>query len=130
MAFFPLLNASLNALSGIFSSSASRAEKGDGPRSLRRAIPARAASPDAITITIDRGESNDLRLVTLDRGAELMPGTESHPRDLQNRAPARREFALATTALLESLRILPRRDEVQLLPLARPSRCSPFAFRA
>jgi len=37
---------------------------------------ARTASPDAITI--DRGESNDLAWVTLDRAAELMHGTESH----------------------------------------------------
>ena len=36
---------------------------------------ARTASPDAITI--DRAESNDLAWVTLDRAAELMPGSES-----------------------------------------------------
>lgn len=37
---------------------------------------ARTASPDAITL--DRAESNDLAWVTLDRAAELMPGSESH----------------------------------------------------
>lgn len=37
---------------------------------------ARTASPDAIAL--DRAESNDLAWVTLDRAAELMPGTESH----------------------------------------------------
>jgi 8-oxo-dGTP pyrophosphatase MutT (NUDIX family) len=37
---------------------------------------ARTASPDAITL--DRAESNDLVWVTLDRAAELMPGSESH----------------------------------------------------
>lgn len=36
---------------------------------------ARTASPDAIAI--DRAESNDLAWVTLDRAAELMPGSES-----------------------------------------------------
>jgi 8-oxo-dGTP pyrophosphatase MutT (NUDIX family) len=37
---------------------------------------ARTASPDAVTL--DRAESNDLAWVTLDRAAELMPGSESH----------------------------------------------------
>ncbi|HET8774187.1 MAG TPA: NUDIX hydrolase [Thermoanaerobaculia bacterium] len=37
---------------------------------------ARTASPDAIAL--DRAESNDLAWVTLDRAAELMPGSESH----------------------------------------------------
>ena len=36
---------------------------------------ARTASPDAIAL--DRAESNDLAWVTLDRAAELMPGSES-----------------------------------------------------
>ncbi len=36
---------------------------------------ARTASPDAIAL--DRAESNDLVWVTLDRAAELMPGSES-----------------------------------------------------
>jgi 8-oxo-dGTP pyrophosphatase MutT (NUDIX family) len=36
---------------------------------------ARTTSPDAITV--DRVESNDLAWVTLDRAAELMPGSES-----------------------------------------------------
>jgi 8-oxo-dGTP pyrophosphatase MutT (NUDIX family) len=37
---------------------------------------ARTATPDAIAL--DRAESNDLAWVTLDRAAELMPGSESH----------------------------------------------------
>lgn len=37
---------------------------------------ARTARPEAITI--DRGESNDLAWVSLDRARELMPGPESH----------------------------------------------------
>lgn len=37
---------------------------------------ARTASPDAIAL--DRAESHDLAWVTLDRAAELMPGSESH----------------------------------------------------
>ena len=37
---------------------------------------ARTESPEAITL--DHAESNDLAWVTLDRAAELMPGSESH----------------------------------------------------
>lgn len=37
---------------------------------------ARTSAPDAISI--DRGESNELAWVTLERAAELMPGSESH----------------------------------------------------